>query len=77
MFRNLSLALLTVSLVACATAPTSDTESLVQNAVEGASSSTCAQTYCALTGTRIVNPRRYQFCSCSPPASLNGIPVGR
>jgi hypothetical protein len=79
MFRTLSLALLAVSLGACATASKSDTALLLQNVAQSATPTKCvAETYCVTTATRIGNKRASdRMCSCTPPAALRGIPVGR
>jgi hypothetical protein len=77
MFRKLSLALLVASLCACATTPKTETESLVENVVEGVTPETCAAaTYCLATATRIAG-NEDRMCSCNAPAALYGIPVGR
>ncbi len=77
MFHKLSLALLAASLGACATTPKSATESLVENAIDGAAPVTCAaMTYCLASATRIAG-NEDRMCSCNAPAALYGIPVGR
>ncbi len=77
MLRKLSLALLTATLGACASAPRSETESLVRDVVTDRSAplQCVGQMYCVTNASRIAGNRQ-AHCTCEPP-TLFGRPVGR
>jgi hypothetical protein len=78
MIRRFSLLLLAAVLGACASAPQSETESLVHDVVTDRSAPLqCAATkYCVTSGSRIAG-KLHETCSCNPPPAMFGRPVGR
>jgi hypothetical protein len=72
MLRTLALASIVLCFTACASAPSSETESLAQNIYQGrgqALNCPVAQ-YCVTTASRISTKR--MECGCNPPPAMMG-----